>query len=59
VFALVRSKTNSQKLTELGAANVHIFEADITDVKALKVRYMSIITRLGSDPYSFRLLHQK
>jgi saccharopine dehydrogenase-like NADP-dependent oxidoreductase len=37
VFALVRSKANEQKLVEMGAKNVHIIEADITDVKALKV----------------------
>lgn len=37
VFALVRTKANSQKLFELNAKNVHVLEADITDVKALKV----------------------
>jgi saccharopine dehydrogenase-like NADP-dependent oxidoreductase len=37
VFALVRSKANSQKIAGLGAKNVHVLEADITDVKALKV----------------------
>lgn len=36
VFALVRTKSNAQQLTELDARNVHILEADITDVKALK-----------------------
>jgi len=37
VFALVRSRKNDQKLVEMGAKNVHILEADITDVKALKI----------------------
>jgi hypothetical protein len=37
VFALVRSKNNANKLTELRRHNVHIIEADITDNKALKV----------------------
>ena len=37
VFALVRSRDNDRKLVEMGAKNVHILEADITDVKALKV----------------------
>jgi NAD(P)-dependent dehydrogenase (short-subunit alcohol dehydrogenase family) len=36
VFALVRSKNNANKLTELRRHNVHIIEADITDNKALK-----------------------
>jgi hypothetical protein len=40
VFALVRSRKNDQKLVEMGAKNVHILEADITDVKALKVIYI-------------------
>jgi saccharopine dehydrogenase-like NADP-dependent oxidoreductase len=40
IFALVRTKANTQKLAELGTKNVHILEADITDVKALKVIYV-------------------
>ncbi|KZP29917.1 NAD(P)-binding protein [Athelia psychrophila] len=39
VFALVRSLSNSQRLAELQlkAKNIHILEADITDVAALKI----------------------
>ncbi|KAF7983093.1 hypothetical protein HWV62_24023 [Athelia sp. TMB] len=36
VFALVRSLATSQKLADLKAKNVHILQADITDVPALK-----------------------
>jgi len=36
VFALVRTRTNTQKLAQLSTKNVHILEADITDVNALK-----------------------
>ena len=44
MFALVRTKTNAQKLIELGAKNLHILEADITDVKALKVILNSLFS---------------
>lgn len=37
VFALVRSAKTAGKLETLTRPNVHIIEADITDVKALKV----------------------
>ncbi|KZP11088.1 NAD(P)-binding protein [Athelia psychrophila] len=37
VFALVRSLSTSQKLSALDAKNVHILQADITDVAALKI----------------------
>ncbi|KZP29955.1 NAD(P)-binding protein [Athelia psychrophila] len=39
VFALVRSLSNSQRLAELQleAKNIHILQADITDVAALKI----------------------
>jgi len=36
VFALVRSKSTANKLEALNARNVHILEADIVDVPALK-----------------------
>lgn len=40
VFAVVRNKGNAKGLAALGgtAKNVHILEADVTDVAALKVR---------------------
>ncbi|KZP04396.1 hypothetical protein FIBSPDRAFT_941025 [Athelia psychrophila] len=37
VFALVRSLSTSQKLAALDAKNIHILQADITDVAALKI----------------------
>ncbi|KAI5120303.1 hypothetical protein M0805_005807 [Coniferiporia weirii] len=37
VFALVRSKKTADKLVKLARPNIHIVEADITDLKALKV----------------------
>lgn len=40
MFALVRTRANAERLTGLGAKNVHILEADITDVKALKVIFV-------------------
>ncbi|KAL5524047.1 hypothetical protein ACEPAG_8220 [Sanghuangporus baumii] len=36
VFGLVRNKKTADKLVALGRRNVHILEANITDVKALK-----------------------
>jgi len=36
VFALVRDRQTSTRVTALGRSNVHILEADITDFKALK-----------------------
>lgn len=40
VFGLVRDKSTAKKLLELasGASNIHVLQADITDVPALKVR---------------------
>lgn len=43
VFALVRSLATSQKLVDLKAKNVHILQADITDVPALKVTRMVVL----------------
>lgn len=39
VFGLVRDKGTAVKLLELasGASNIHVLQADITDVPALKV----------------------
>ncbi len=37
IFAIVRNEGTAKALRELGRANVHILEADITDHLALKV----------------------
>ena len=43
VFGLVRDKGTATKLLELasGSSNIHVLQADITDVPALKVRSLS------------------
>ena len=44
VFGLVRDKGTATKLLELasGSSNIHVLQADITDVPALKVRSPSM-----------------
>lgn len=60
VFALVRTKANSQKLLELDAKNVHVLEADITDVKALKVTDIQyVLFGTGDSFLNFRRRQRK
>lgn len=49
VFAIVRTKNNSQSLTDMKAKNVHIIEANITDFKALKVSQRLVWRRFTAE----------
>ncbi|KAH8119550.1 hypothetical protein DFH11DRAFT_1565648 [Phellopilus nigrolimitatus] len=49
VFALVRNKNTVQKLEALARSNIHILEADITDLKALKVAAQEVSKVTGGN----------
>ncbi|KAL5507014.1 hypothetical protein ACEPAH_6470 [Sanghuangporus vaninii] len=49
VFGLVRNKKTAGKLVALGRRNVHILEADVTDVKALKAAVQQVSENTGGN----------